>query len=99
MAKYRTAHSKEDCTKAIDCAAMHSTILLVSDSGITKHLISKEYPHVKIFENKILHVDEHTNVTEVGMLGIWQEYPSMPIVGILAQSHVHLKCSSTHFLT
>jgi len=96
-AKYRTARSKEDWTKAIDCARMQadkhigpdSTILLVSDSGKTKHLISKEYPRVKIFENKIIHVDKHANVTEDGMLGIWQD------ITILAQSHVLLERGST----
>ena len=49
MAKYQTARNKEDWTKATDCATMQadkrigpdSTILLVSDSGKTKHLISK----------------------------------------------------------
>ena len=97
MAKYRTARSKEDWTKAIDCATMQadkhigsdSTILLVSDSGKTKHLISKEYPRVKIFENKIIHVDKHTNVTEEGMLGIWQD------IAILAQSQVLLEHGSS----
>ena len=74
MAKYRTAHSKEDWTKAIDCATMQLCkqinilglillyILLVS-VGKTKHLISKEYLRVKIFEDKIIHVDKQTNVT------------------------------------
>ena len=96
-AKYRLAHTEEDWTKAIDCARMQadehigpdSTILLVSDSGKTKHLISKEYPRVKIFENKIIHVDKHANVTEEGMLGIWQD------IAILAQSYVLLEHRST----
>ena len=92
----RTAH-KEDWSKAINCAVKQankhigpaSLILLVSDSKEAKNLLSKEYPRIRIFENKIVHVDMHSNVTEDGMLGVWQD------IAILAKSNVLIKHVST----
>ena len=92
----RTAH-KEDWSKAINCAVKQankhigpaSLILLVSDSKEAKNLLSKEYPRIRIFENKIVHVDMHSNVTEDGMLGVWQD------IAIMAQSNVLIKHVST----
>ena len=88
----RTAH-KEDWAKAINCAIKQankhigsdSIVFLVSDSMEAKHLLSNEYSRVKTFENKIVHVDMHYNVSEDGMLGIWQD------IAILAQSNVLVK--------
>ena len=92
----RFAH-KEDYSNAINCAVTQankhigpaSLIFLVSDSTEAKHLLSKEYPRVRIFENKIVHVDKHSNVTEDGMLGVWQD------IAIMAQSNVLIKHVST----
>jgi len=93
----RNAHIKDYYSKAIKCAVKQankrigpgSLILLVSDSTEAKHLLSKEYPRVRIFENKIVHVDMHSNVTEDGMLGVWQD------IAILAKSNVLIKHVST----
>ena len=92
----RTAH-RTDWKIAAECALKqankhigpNSTVIVVSDSTEAKKWIAQEYPRVRTFDTKIVHLDMSTTVDEEGMLGVWQD------ITTLAQAHVLVKHVST----
>ena len=66
-----------------------SSVIIVSDSASAKHWIAQRYSRIKIFESKIVHVDQSSDVDKEGMLGVWQD------IIIMAQSYVLVKHIST----
>ena len=92
----RTAH-RSDWKIAAECAikqankhvGLNSTIIVVSDSTEAKRWIVQEYPRMRTFETKIVHLDMSATVDEEGMLGVWQD------ITLLAQAQVLVKHVST----
>ena len=89
--------NRSDWKIAADCALKqadkhigpNSIVLVVSDSTEAKNWLAQEYPRVRTFDTKIVHLDMSSTVDEEGMLGVWQD------ITTLAQAFVLVKHVST----